>query len=72
MKRYGLIGYPLAHSFSQSFFEAKFLAEKITDARFDLLPMSDLTELPALLSENDEWKGFAVTIPHKKYHTLFT
>jgi shikimate dehydrogenase len=66
MKRYGLIGYPLTHSFSKSFFEKKFDQENLSDARFDLFPMNDINEFSGLIQSTEGLKGFAVTIPHKK------
>lgn len=66
MKRYGLIGYPLTHSFSKLFFEKKFSDENITDTCFDLLPMSDLNGFREYIQSHKELMGLAVTIPHKK------
>ena len=48
MKRYGLIGYPLSHSFSKRYFEAKFLREGIPGCAYELFPISSINELPAL------------------------
>ncbi|MFN0014256.1 MAG: shikimate dehydrogenase family protein [Saprospiraceae bacterium] len=66
MRRYGLIGFPLGHSFSKQFFEKKFLVEGITDARYDLFPMADIRQLPHLLAEHPDLCGLNVTIPHKQ------
>lgn len=65
MKRYGLIGFPLGHSFSQKFFTQKFSAERI-DARYDLFPLSSIGELPKLMADVDNFAGFNVTIPYKQ------
>lgn len=65
MKRYGLIGYPLGHSFSQRYFTEKFEREGIGDARYDLFPLPDIAGLPALLAEHPDLKGLNVTLPHK-------
>ena len=65
MKHYGLIGYPLSHSFSKKFFTEKFEKEKITDAEYHLFPIEHITELPALLKANPHLCGLNVTIPHK-------
>ena len=65
MTRYGLIGHPLTHSFSQAYFTEKFAREGITDARYDLFDMPDVqTELPELL-RLPNLRGLNVTIPHK-------
>lgn len=65
MTRYGLIGHPLTHSFSQTYFTEKFAREGITNARYDLFDMADVqTNLPALLALPG-LRGLNVTIPHK-------
>jgi shikimate dehydrogenase len=66
MRLYGLIGYPLGHSFSQQIFSEKFAREGISDARYELFPLKDIADLPDLLSKNPELRGLNVTIPHKQ------
>ena len=66
MKRYGLIGYPLSHSFSGAYFASKFEIENIADCRYDLFPIEQISELPALLYEFPELRGLNVTIPYKE------
>ena len=66
MRVYGLIGYPLAHSFSKRYFTAKFSKEKITDAIFHLYEIPDIQDLKKLLDEEKELCGFSVTIPYKE------
>ncbi|MEO6851091.1 MAG: shikimate dehydrogenase [Mucilaginibacter sp.] len=65
MKHYGLIGFPLSHSFSKKFFEEKFEKEHIHDAKYDLFPLEHLNHLPALLRKHTELCGINVTVPHK-------
>jgi shikimate dehydrogenase len=65
MRKYGLIGYPLGHSFSKAYFARKFLTEQITDCRYDNFPLADLALLPELLAEEPELCGLNVTIPYK-------
>lgn len=66
MKKFGLIGFPLTHSFSKKYFTKKFEREGITDCQYDLYEMADVTEsLPALL-EMPGLRGLNVTIPHKQ------
>ncbi|HEY8784821.1 MAG TPA: shikimate dehydrogenase [Mucilaginibacter sp.] len=65
MKQYGLIGYPLSHSFSKKYFTEKFEREKITDAEYHLFPIEHIRELPALLNSHPNLCGLNVTIPHK-------
>lgn len=66
MKLYGLIGYPLGHSFSKQYFTAKFEKEKIVDCRFEAFPIESITELLPLLQNNPSLKGLSVTIPYKE------
>jgi shikimate dehydrogenase len=65
MKQYGLIGYPLKHSFSISYFNDKFEAENI-NARYVNFEISSIKELPTILKENPQLQGLNVTIPYKE------
>ncbi|HTR27753.1 MAG TPA: shikimate dehydrogenase [Puia sp.] len=65
MKRYGLIGYPLSHSFSQRYFTEKFEREGIRDCSYSNFPLTDIGELPAILADPDLC-GLNVTIPYKQ------
>lgn len=65
MKNYGLIGYPLSHSFSKKYFTEKFETEHISDAAYELYPLEDIAGLPALLHQHPHLCGLNVTIPHK-------
>ncbi|MCE6988450.1 shikimate dehydrogenase [Dyadobacter sp. CY323] len=66
MDLYGLIGYPLTHSFSKRYFTDKFVREKIKESSYELFEMKSLEELPALLKRKTDLKGLNVTIPYKK------
>ncbi len=65
MKKYGLIGHPLTHSFSESYFQEKFYKEGIHHSEYKAYP------LPNLNGFND-WvikeglSGLNVTIPYKE------
>ncbi len=66
MNTYGLIGFPLGHSFSKKYFTEKF--EKLgisTENNYQLFELEDIKELPALFA-NPSIKGLNVTIPHKQ------
>ncbi|MDP4764116.1 MAG: shikimate dehydrogenase [Salibacteraceae bacterium] len=65
MKKFGLIGNPLAHSFSEKFFTEKFKRESIQDCSYKLFPLQRIDQLPALL-EKENLQGFNVTIPYKE------
>lgn len=64
MKHYGIIGYPLGHSFSPAFFAEKFAREGI-DATYKAYPLEDIGLLPALL-KSEQLAGLNVTIPYKQ------
>jgi shikimate dehydrogenase len=66
MKLYGLIGYPLGHSFSQKYFTEKFLQLGITNCRYDVFPLPSVNDFTALIKNNDGLCGLNVTIPHKQ------
>lgn len=66
MKRFGLIGYPLGHSFSKKYFTEKFEKEEIEDCEYDLYPLEDIEELPDLIKSEKELIGLNVTIPYKQ------
>jgi shikimate dehydrogenase len=66
MKLYGLIGYPLGHSFSKQYFTEKFEREGIEDAYFESFPIPTITEFPNLLAANPQLLGMGVTIPYKE------
>ncbi|MBE6340464.1 MAG: shikimate dehydrogenase [Bacteroidales bacterium] len=64
MNKYGLIGFPLGHSFSEKFFTEKFAREKI-DAQYRLYPMETVDKVHELIADAD-MRGFNVTIPYKQ------
>ncbi|HVX48779.1 MAG TPA: shikimate dehydrogenase [Chitinophagaceae bacterium] len=66
MREYGLIGYPLTHSFSQKYFTEKFVKEGIDDAVFHAFSLPRITDLEGVLKEHPGLRGFAVTIPYKR------
>ncbi|MDZ7738717.1 MAG: shikimate dehydrogenase [Bacteroidales bacterium] len=64
MKRYGLIGYPLGHSFSRDYFMDKFRKEGI-DAVYDNFPLKDLTDFRKMPERYPGLEGLNITIPYK-------
>lgn len=65
MKLYGLIGYPLGHSFSVPYFEKKF-REEGTDAEYRNFPLEDISEFPSLIKKESTLEGLNVTVPYKQ------
>lgn len=66
MNLYGLIGYPLSHSFSKKYFTEKFAGESIADAVYELFPIEQIELLPGVLAANPQLRGLNVTIPYKE------
>jgi len=66
VRYYGLIGFPLTHSFSGNYFAGKFKKEGITDASYDLYPLEDVNAFADLLKHKPELTGLNVTIPYKE------
>lgn len=64
MRQFGLIGFPLGHSFSKKYFSEKFQNENI-DARYDLYELSNISEFPNLRN-SIKLSGLNVTIPYKE------
>lgn len=65
MQKYGLIGYPLRHSFSIGFFNEKFKSEGI-NAEYLNFEIPTINSLPEIIKENPDLRGFNVTIPYKE------
>ncbi len=66
MNLYGLIGYPLGHSFSKEYFTQKFEKEGLGDCFFELFPLESIEQFPRLLKNHPSLRGIAVTIPYKE------
>ena len=65
MTTYGLIGYPLGHSFSRKFFTEKFEKEEI-DAQYLNFEIPSIEEFPEIIKNNPKLRGLNVTIPYKQ------
>lgn len=65
MKKYGLVGYPLGHSFSKNFFNEKFQSENI-DATYVNFEIPSIEEFPKIIQANPNLAGLNVTIPYKE------
>ncbi len=63
---FALIGFPLSHSFSERYFTNKFQEEGIDDAIFQSFSFEDINHIKTLVETLPNFKGFAITIPHKK------
>ena len=65
MQKYGLLGYPLGHSFSKNYFNQKFEAENI-DAKYVNFEIPNIRDIKNVLKENPELRGLNVTLPYKE------
>jgi len=66
MKVFGLIGYPLGHSFSQKYFTEKFSKEGLTGYLYKNFSLEAIDALPDLIESNTDLAGLNVTIPYKE------
>lgn len=66
MRNFGLIGFPLTHSFSKRYFEEKFEREQIREAVYENYPLSSITEFLPLVKSIPGLVGLNVTIPYKE------
>lgn len=66
MRKFGLIGYPLTHSFSKKYFTEKFRREGIDNAVYELYPIKDIYELRDIIKSTPDLEGLNVTIPYKQ------
>jgi len=66
MKIYGLIGYPLGHSFSRGYFTEKFSRESITDSTYKNFPLKAVNLLLPLIESTPSLIGLNITIPYKE------
>ena len=66
MRAFGLIGYPLGHSFSAGYFAKKFENENINDCTYRNFPIENISKLPEIITANPDLIGLNVTIPYKE------
>ncbi|MFN3405577.1 MAG: shikimate dehydrogenase family protein [Cytophagaceae bacterium] len=66
MRLFGLIGYPLTHSFSKKYFTEKFQKEGIKDAAYELFEIKEASEVKSIIAAHPDLNGLNVTIPHKE------
>lgn len=63
---YGLVGYPLSHSFSKKYFQDKFLQEGLDDHYYELFELQGIEEILGIIKNNPNLAGLNVTIPYKE------
>jgi shikimate dehydrogenase len=66
MRKFGLIGFPLGHSFSKKYFTEKFSREGIQGCQFELYPIARIQEFTQLFASEPGLEGLSVTIPYKE------
>ena len=66
MHQLGLIGFPLSHSFSKSYFSKKFAQQHIDDWQYDLFPLPNIEQIEMLISTTPNLIGLNVTLPYKQ------
>lgn len=63
---FGLIGYPLSHSFSQKYFTEKFEKERLDHCRYELFPIPSIDIVGEIIQQNPDLEGLNITIPYKQ------
>lgn len=63
---FGLLGFPLGHSFSPGFFNEKFKKEGLTNRHYALFPLENLEKFDIFLQNHPQLRGLNVTVPYKK------
>lgn len=63
---FGLIGYPVSHSFSKKYFTEKFQKESLKNCFYELFPLENINLLPALIQDHRHLMGLNVTLPYKQ------
>ena len=66
IQRYGLIGYPLVHSFSKGYFTSRFESMGRADCRYENYALASIEAFPELLQSTQHLRGLNVTIPYKE------
>lgn len=66
MRVFGIIGYPLGHSFSQKYFTEKFQREGIDDCKYEVYPVMSIYEMKDIIKQNPNLIGLNITIPYKQ------
>lgn len=69
-RKFGLIGFPLSHSFSRKFFTDKF-SDEGTDAEYLNFELENISQLSHLIASHPNLEGLNVTIPYKEQVTKF-
>ena len=65
MRKFGLIGFPLGHSFSKQYFTDKFISESIPDCSYENFELKNLDKIRDLVQHDPDICGLNITIPYK-------
>ena len=71
MKTFGLVGYPLGHSFSKKFFTEKFKNDSLNDHQYLNFEIDSIELFPAIFDQYDNIGGLNCTIPYKQQIMTF-
>ena len=71
MRRFGLLGFPLTHSFSQKYFTQKFEKLGLRDCVYENFSIQYIQDFTQILESRNDLRGFNITIPHKKHVLSF-
>lgn len=65
-RKFGIIGYPLGHSFSKKYFDDFFQKNSLFDCSYETFPIENIEMIEDVIASNKTLMGFSVTIPHKE------
>jgi shikimate dehydrogenase len=65
MRNFAVVGFPVKHSFSPSYFKDKFEKESIEDAVYTAIEVADISDIKQVVKTHN-LVGFNVTVPHKQ------
>lgn len=65
-RKFGIIGYPLGHSFSKKYFDDFFLKNSLFNCSYETFPIENIEMVEDIIASNKTLEGFSVTIPHKE------
>jgi shikimate dehydrogenase len=66
MRTFGLVGYPLGHSFSKKHFTEKFEKENLSDHQYVNFEIDSIAKFPGIFDFYDNIAGLNCTIPYKQ------
>ena len=71
MRRFGLLGFPLTHSFSQKHFTKKFEELELSDCVYENFSVQNIEAFSEILQNRKDLRGLILPFPIKNGYFLF-